>query len=587
MRRSFVFALSILVFGCAQGEQRGSIQFALSHESFLSSSAVTHFKVRLFEGVPSDFRAQSAYFESPCQPFAGSFAINDVRAGSDYVLIYEGFSDDRCEVLSAFGVRGGIEFPQPGGEDSFYYVHVTEIGEVSAFPLPEQKENVSCEDDTICREQVHPIARCINGLCKILSLYPLNLKSDTAFGAGFDMGDGAQVLFGVNTQGEAGYEAKDSPEQTFDSSRALFGRDKPLFVANVALPAVAVYPSARIAVLLGGASFIKISALKDMIESGEIACPPAGCNVVPSSQAVSLNFRTSVLNRYTVPVATVGGEAVLVELGGGEKGVFFRAGYVLQDSGNKKSLVPHAGGILLKVGTDGTLSCITPLEGGQVQGVLACQGVEGSDKVPARGFMTSVCLQEKGEACEKFLILGGQAEGESLAELFDANDQKMVPLKNGQGVPKVLLGTKLLKIGELVWAFGGKTGPLGMPVMAFQVNGATLTRQDIVSGANLSDIVKKRLLHSATLLKDGKSVLILGGLNDATVLDDFLVLKVEGTSVTLVRQGKLNMPRAGHSAVLLQSGVLNGAVLVAGGLSTGLAEFAPGALLYLPEDFGK
>jgi hypothetical protein len=401
------------------------------------------------------------------------------------------------------------------------------------------------------------------------------------------MGDGAELLFGSNSQGQSGYEAKDSPEQTFDSSRSLFGRDKPLFVANVALPAVAVYPSARIAVLLGGTSFLKISALKDMIESGEIACPPAGCNVVPSSQAVVLNFRTSVAKNYTVPIATVGGEAVLVELGGGEKGVFFRAGYVLQDSGNKKSLVPHAGGILLKVGTDGTLSCITPLEGEQGQGVLACQGVEGSDKVPARGFMTSVCLQEKGEACEKFLVLGGQSEGESLAELFDASGQKLVALNSGQDVPKVLLGTRLLKIGDLVWAFGGKTGTLGMPVMAFQVNGDTLTWQDILSGANLSDIVKKRLLHSATLLKDGKSVIIVGGLSDATVLDDFLVLKVEGTTVTLVRQGKLNMPRAGHSAVLLQSGILNGALLVAGGLSTGLAEFASGALLYLPEDFGK
>jgi|GEM_PF-3766509 len=591
MRNKVVIALAVSMFGCVADDQslagRSSIQFTLSQESFLSADVVTHFKVRLFKGVPKDFRTQSAYFESSCQPFSWAFALNDVKVGSDYVLVYEGFSDRDCRTLSAFGVRGGIQFPQPPGKDVSYYVHVTEIGNVGAFPLPLAADGVLCESDSQCQEQVHPVARCVNGLCKILSLYPLNLKTDTAFPVGFDMGDGVEILFGLNNPQGSGYEAKDSPEQSFDPSRSLFGRDKPLFTADLALPAVAVSSSAKVTVLIGGASFIKVSALKDLFKSGDLSCPSSGCTVVPSSQALVLNFRTSVANRYTIPMATVGGAATLVELGGAERGVFFRPGFVLQDSFEQKSLVPHAGGILFRIGADGALSCVKPLGGEQVQGVLACEGVDGSDRVPARGFVTSLCLQEKGEVCEKFLVLGGQSDGESLAELFDAKEQKLVPLKNGEGVPKMLSGAMALKIGDFVWTFGGRSHAGGVPVMAFQVTGDTLTRKDVQSASDLNDYVRKRTLHSATLLKDGQTVVIFGGVSDSAVLDDFVVLKVEGSKVSLVRQGKLNMPRAGHVAVLLESGVLKGAVLVAGGLSTGLGDFASGALLYLPEDFGK
>lgn len=98
--------------------------------------------------------------------------------------------------------------------------------------------------------------------------------------------------------------------------------------------------------------------------------------------------------------------------------------------------------------------------------------------------------------------------------------------------------------------------------------GKSFQPSSAAQSVKIQNLNEKRVSHSATLLPNGRVVLIGGMENGEIFFDDAEIFNPETNIFSLVR-GKMNTPRAGHTATLLP----DGKILVAGGWSkTDLAE---------------
>ena len=205
--------------------------------------------------------------------------------------------------------------------------------------------------------------------------------------------------------------------------------------------------------------------------------------------------------------------------------------------------------------------------------------------VSPRAAASSACFlrNENGE-CEQFTVLGGAQGGDArVGELFIPGTEDT----NGKFVRLESDGTDPLRRGKFMeilsledgraLSIGGNNealfaGPPNMPTHVLgleDIDGdAPVLVGDSISGKTSFGGIEAtfRSHHEALQLEDG-DVLVIGGLNAANLpTNQVLVFDTENEEY---REGSLQMVRArfGHSATRIDRGLLQGAVLVTGGLS--------------------
>lgn len=617
--------------GCAQDDSMASFQgpegagggvltVALDGDYQMLSSP---FRIRLYRGVPQTMD-EKPYFASDCTPARRGFAVNRLKSGRDYVLVFEAFSSSTCEAGTrvAMGVRGGIEITPEGTGEAVYYIQVNATGDFTAFPLPggslsSPNPPIPCTADAACQQlvdcpsidacrfprtvecdateacaggtkvmqyQVHPAATCAGGFCKLESLFPLNTRVPRAFHVAASTATGDVSVIGGVTAARArslivtsGSDLQGNPDaERFATDSALvstlqFDRD---LGAGLALAGVAPMGDDSI-VLAGGTASIGMDIVGDLAVPwpGPGACSGSDCALSLSSQAWVLDLTRGTAVPSELPLATAAAQVVGVPGGDGLPRVFVRSGLVQSVAQGD-----------VRLGREAWLCDLN--EDSQ----LACAPVGETAERAGRYLATGVCLTEApGGLCRNYLILGGNTQGTAFAELFTAEDGMLHSLTPIAGVPETLFGAAAVHIDGQVLVVGGGSQPRKADVAPFVLTvdlaNRTLRGRAIVMSENQSAPLMRQF-HTATLLQGGRDVLVVGGLNpDLQPTGSATILRVTAEGVSILGQWDgLSVARAGHRATRIRGGLLNGGVLVTGGLGSlrGVPSFAQGIEIYLP-----
>lgn len=615
--------------GCAGGEGSvvegpdpdadGVLGIALT-SSALMDGAVQSYRIRLYHGTPKNWPDDSPYFQSGCYSASLAFQVNRVKVGSGYTIVYEGYSDAPrvdgekmvpvCATLSALGVRGDVSITADGTGQAFYFIQLNRRDAVTAFPLPgpdldPPNAGVPCQNDAECRELIpcdaaekcpggqkyliHPKAVCDEGFCRLSSLYPLNVQSGRAFHAAASVGGGSVALLGGFDDLDATGLTAGSPPRTesFNANTSLFAAPS---VANLeqglAGSAVATVEARGLVALFGGVPASRYKDVTAFLKAEKRICPsPDACPVQPSSTVFVVDAAHLVATRYTLLAGVAGGVAAVVQGPGGGPALWVRPGMV---QATDTEIRPGDRAYLYLLGTDNTLSCADPLpEEVPADTVLACGAMEG---LTPRAASAGVCWEESDGLCTKYLIIGGHGPDtgrDAFAEVLDAATGSVTTLKGDASIPKTLSGAVAVRAGNRVWTFGGLSEGPAPKVFAFTLDfqAHEIHLASVVfSGEDLPDL--DRVFHQVTPLADGRRVLVTGGLHDDTVLGTYFVLELDGDRVTVRGRGTLAQARFGHAATRIRGAILDGSILVTGGV-TALGDrprLAPGAEIYLDLD---
>lgn len=597
-------------------EGGGQISFALAGDYVPGG---TNFKIRLYKTVPASL-ANKAYFESPCTGPNQGFTVTDLDIGDGYVVVYDGYSTATCDAgtLVARGIRGDVEVTKGGTGNAVYFIQVNEIGAISAFPVPgaDLKDSgltctteLECQGTTDCADpakcqfpfktecaadeecpdgtkwvqyRVHPAARCVGGICRLKTLSPLNLRSDRAFHV-LASGPGGDVAMvgGFTQSGGTGLTVGESSEsETFGASSSLF-RDLDLGTAlgnAVGLMGATLLDGRRL-VLVGGASAVGVE------KEGEATVPvpkpqtcAGNCPTTLSSAAFVVDLSAGTATRSTLSIQGVAlrSAMALVETIAGDAGpeAFVRTGLVQTASDRIE-----AGRASYRCPTD-------------ADGALGCVEVPGSADSTPRYAAASACLVPNEVGCIEVVVLGGNSEANSpFGELFSKSSNQIRNLTPTVGVPATQFGAVAVVAGGQIWTFGGTSDPEDrtpdMEPLAFNIdpeNGTIAAGKSGLSAPELNLLL--RTYHQATPLADGKSVLITGGLGpDRRPLSSAVLVEASGGRLTVKSTvGGMAQPRVAHRALRIQGGLMDGAILISGGLSDvkGASKYAEGAEIFLP-----
>jgi hypothetical protein len=161
--RNYITIILVMVaftIGCAanDGDQGGlsagqtepgdGVDLTLTFGSIdapLNLSTIKTFRLRIYPHTPLS-ENESTLFDSlsihGCFAASGTdVRIQDLKAGEDRFVFYEGFSDEACSERVALGIRGGVT--------------ITGRSE-----LQKKASEVSCDEDVACQTDVHPDSTC-------------------------------------------------------------------------------------------------------------------------------------------------------------------------------------------------------------------------------------------------------------------------------------------------------------------------------------------------------------------------------------------------------------------------------------------
>lgn len=598
----------------------GSLSVALDGAQALLASP---FRIRLYRGVPPSLD-EEAYFQSDCTPARRGFTVNKLKTGTDYVLVFEAFGTPTCEPGSriGLGVRGDVAVTPEGTGEAVYYIQVNASGNFTRFPVPggalsNPNPPVPCSEDEACRQlvecpvieecrfprtvecdpeeacptgtkvmqyQVHPAASCVNGYCRLRSLFPLNSQVPRAFHVAASFGDGDVAILGGVTEARARTlavtgpsEAQGNPDtERFSGNLSLFsmlGVDRDLG-AGLALTAAGRLGD-NVVVLAGGTSSIGMDIVGERAVPwpGPAVCGNADCPLALSSQVWVVDLVRGRAMPSSLPVGTAAAQVAGVPGPAGMQRVFIRSGLV---QGTAQGEV--------RLGREAWI-CDSDEEYR-----LTCEPFGEVAERSGRFMASGVCLVEAaGGLCEKYLILGGNTAGGAFAELFSAADGSLTSLTSLAGVPETLFGALAVNVGSRIVVFGGGSQPRKVDaeplLLTVDAERGTIGASPLGLGAE-STAALSRLFHTATPLMGGRDVLVVGGLDASlTPTRTASLVRFEGEVATVVDQWEgLAAPRAGHQAVRIRAGLLADGILVTGGLDSlrGVPTFAEGAEIFMP-----
>jgi hypothetical protein len=577
---------------------------------------VLGFVVKFYRGAPKS-ADQKPYFQSECWTASQGFKVSNLATGKDYVVVYEGYSTTDCASASlvARGYRGGIEITTKG-TDGYYYIQVNRRGVLTAFPLPGEDLNptsggIACTSDEYCREtidcpdascplgawvacaanescangekyvtpRVHPLAVCDTdggSVCRLASLFPLNTRGRRAFHAAAARPDGSVSLLGGFSAADASRLAVKAPgAEAFAGDSCLF--ENPALADyndEFAMGAVVASADGSKVILIGGAKQVGFTQGGDSVlpvPQPETCSAPDKCSLGLSNLATVVDVEKGSVVQTALPFATVGAQATLVAGTDGGTRVLVRTDVLLKTT---TEFVGGAAWYLCDLGED---------DG------LACEPVAGTDSGTKRTGSTGVCIERDGAACKRYLVIGGNtgAKAEGLAELFDAATGTVTKLAGTADSPKYLARQAGVLAGGKVLLFGGQTKASVVDAQPMIVTVDAAKGTVAVAKALATDSADAlRVFHTATVLPDGATVLVAGGVDASFAPVASALLYEVGTTGKLAPKTKITMAtaRVGHAATLLTGGVLEGSVLLTGGLVSldKIPRFAEGAEIFVP-----
>ncbi len=562
MKRALV---PLLALGCATELPESTHRLRLAFEPlYLSSFGVARFDVKVSQGPYSSDMAP--IFGAVCAPYGTDApSIGPLEPAKNLVVEVTFYKDELCAEPVLVGARGGIEIID-GGSAGLWHVPVFPIGGFAAFPhvaqsIVEAAPKAECTVDADCRianpdgttYQLSAIAECDEKTKRCFvppTLYPLDMVSPRAYHTATALPDGRVAFVGgvATSDGEGGWIGTGDLVEVFDPGTFTFRRVEipDLSGQRMAMHATVLGADGSLAVF-GGAVQLQIG-LTDVGNNRGLSV------TVPPGNGLGTDNLLQLASRIDVEAGAANVGALPLPLAGASAAVI--GGAVLVTGG-----VSAQGDDV--AATDTALSCI--LRGGAPQ----CESA-GALSAARFGHCT-VCADAD---CTTGAVVGG--ESGAVGEIYDG--QGFTDLE-AAGALSTGVALPTCAGGHLVGGSSAVGGPANVAPLAISVGDGKLTGTEITGLDTVADPF--RVGTAATVLADG-SLLVTGGVN-ARGVALATAYRVKDGAVTAVYT--MAKARFGHTATLLTAGPLEGAVLVAGGLTTradGTLDVAAGAELFHP-----
>ena len=585
-RQALIAVVLLLWSGCADRPRDGVLTVRLPltacHESgALSESGTCFIKAAVYRGR-WDAGPPEAIFDSPCLQYSGDLiAIQELPFTDDELTVQmEGFADEQCTQRVMAAARGGVTLSESGSENAVWFLPAFTQSAFTSFPqlsssLRELVGLDSCATNSDCTQH-SPLGLCntAESMCQLpSSVFPLNMLGSRAFHTAEVLSDGRIVLIGGLGQepAEGQFVGSDQPFEVFDPARMTFDLPETLLPVGLRLAghASVVLSDNRVA-FFGGASQMdlqikeigpeKAPLFKVELPNGNLL---GGANLL--STAFIADLTSGAVSSATLPSPRVFSTATRVPggvlLAGGTTTIAPSLGYIFS-------------GEMVFCDTGESPTCGTV-------GQLAA----------ARSSHCARCLTNSvGGDCDEVFLFGGLSgdagtlEQSALGEVVSKQGSKWSVALVGSEIQGNVHNPTCVSSALGDYLVGGTVShnlsPAILPsFMAFTANSQAVAVSALTHANGV--IGPFRQYAAATPLPDGR-VLVTGGLDDeARALQTAYVIDGE----TIVESIVMSRPRFGHTATLLTTGPMAGAVLVAGGLTTdadGNVDLVPGAELYLP-----
>ncbi len=495
---AWLLALVVLAFSaCADGgpdnvlsageteEGEGiSMTFAFgSLDAALDLKKIKTFRIRIYSSTPYS-EDENPLFDSlkihGCFAASGTdVRIQDLKAGADRFVFYEGFADDACDDQVALGIRGGITIEKESAlqaeaknvsctEDAAcqsdvhpdaycdcdkevdstgkklgyckgnveskcavtppVYIPLFEVGKFNKFPMPSDTlkadaAQLSCAAYADCTV-VHKAATCDKdlGYCTVEGLFPFSPARPRAFHTAQVTGDGSLIFTG-------GFNRIRPTDNTFYAGAPFFEGYNP-YTGLFTVPAVqdnygGQNVAAHQATLLGPDRLVVTGGISEARLGYELGdemtlrwrIPHEAQSNCPDGSCV--NFSRNILSANLVTGGVVQGML-------NSRVMFHRTGHVLKGADEYLLL---AGGLTFSDAGQAApfnqhMLC-TAADILADDPNMSCAVSQNSDSFPPRYGHASVCLVggEEGDACSEFVVFGGVDQGEAEGEVFSATSE--------------------------------------------------------------------------------------------------------------------------------------------------------------------
>ena len=576
--RLLILSCAFCLVSCGNDPVTGSMRLALGEFAqtvcepnsslALGGYGACTLRIQVYNG-PYVNSAPGTLFDSGCVPYGGDqLTLSNFPTGDDLTIHFEVYDDAGCEDAVATGARGGVVVAESGALGT-WFIPTFEVGGFRSFPefsssLIDEVRSTSCSDDDECIE-ISPVARCDEGTCAMpATAYPLNIGTARAFHATTTLADGRIVITGGlgRSLGDGQWIATDEPVEVFDPVRLTFDRPEITGVTDLRMAfhnAISL-DDGRVGAI-GGARQATLQLVDSPI-FGE------GRRVLSFQYPEKDSTQSDNLLQLAVAFDLSSNEAVagaLTQPRVGAQSTKLADGRVLVTGG----AVRAGDGVVVSKFAD---TCA-------FDGTPEC-AAEGS-LVNSRAGHCSVCRDAE---CNEVLLLGGLAAEEdnisdNFFEAYSDGEFVSIPLEDSDLESNVLY-SNCVKAGPDIFLPGGQSGrnrpadivPVG--IGAFQ---------DGYAGIKVGSAVTLYRSHAAATVLDGNAVLVTGGINNqGLAVNDCYVIR-DG-SVEPLTTG-LQQSRFGHTATVLTTGPLAGAVLIVGGFTSdanGDLQLATTAELYIP-----
>jgi len=641
--------------------QNGTLSLNLDTSHWaLDFQKVNSFRLRVYSSTPYS-EDEEPLFDSlkihGCVEASGTdVQIQDLEAGSDRFVFYEGFSDGACIDRAAVGIRGGISIEEESSLQKMakevscadhadcqaavhplaqcasssgvcavktpVYIPLYEVGSFNALPEPPgdlmvEANKQSCSSDSDCAS-VHKATLCNQelGYCTFEGLFPFTPSRPRAFHTAHVAGDGRLMIAGGFNRRRASddtFFARDPFFEVFNPYTGLF--EIPTVEENYGDQRVGLHRS----LLIGGDRLVVTGGVTELMLGYEVSdnvtmrwqIPHVFTSNCPDGECT--NFSRNILAANLTSGSVVQG-MLHTRL------IFHRNGYVMRGADD---FLLVSGGLTFsdaaKVSPFNQHILCTASDILADDPDMSCAASLNSNDFPPRFTLADACLVggEMGSPCDEYLVFGGVNEGEPPGEVFSSDADpfnRLLAFSDTTSLAKAHL-SELARVESTsdepskLYTFGGVDGintmnmaddgllavdfpAPEMPPAQLNVN-LNESNYSMIPGAldltALENVEEAyRLFHTVSVLENGR-IMLAGGLGADSMPTKTVLLFEEPQSHALTYTSKMNMREArfGHTATVIQHGLLKGAVLVVGGfniadMETGAITFASGAEIYIP-----
>ncbi len=441
LRCAAVLGAAGLAAGCAD-DGLGTLKLALSVEGQVS------FELTIYEGAVDAAFVGDDVFSSGCVTRRSTvLELTRLPVSSGYSVLYRAFGAEGCAGAPlAIGFRGGIELSE--GDARYVHVPIWETGAGTAMPVDLNLSSLAatpvdaCDDPGVCGggapascvvagegafcvptctadadcAGLHDEAVCDRaaGWCMLESPWPLNLSEQRAFARAVTRSNGDIIILGgLMPEADGGLATTVFPVERFDAATGVFG---PYDLVGFDGRPGAAFGMAQLSpdrvVVAGGTSGAGGFTREGGRVGLDIDWRTQGVDKVFVVDLASGNATSASLGQVVVSpaVQAIDADSFVVVGGRAPEG--------------QGALKEHDGVVVCDIGSDGALSCLP-----------------GPALKTPRVAPALVCVRASDDACDQFLVLGGNAQpgADKVAELLDLSGEEIArPPIVAEGLPDVI-----------------------------------------------------------------------------------------------------------------------------------------------------